>query len=112
MAQSITFKLSVLLLREGETWVAQCLEYDLAAQGKSLAEVKDAFAKTFCGQIMVDLHHAVEPLGSFAQAPKRYWYLFKNAERLADRQHLPIPQEAIPPAYMIRAMADDIRICA
>ena len=111
MAQPLTFKLSVLLMREGEMWVAQCLEYDLAAQGRTLAEVKDAFGKTFCGQIMVDLHHKLEPLSTFSQAPAAYWEKFKHAERLLDRQQLPTPPR-VPPAFMIHAMADDLRICA
>lgn len=110
--QPLTFKLSILLLRENDRWIAQCLEYDIAAQGRTLAEVKETFAKTFTGQVLVDLQHNIQPLGTFGQAPREYWEKFKLAERLADRQPLLIPQEALPPAYMIHAMADDLRISA
>lgn len=108
MTRPLSFNVSVLLLREGENWVAQCLQYDIAAQGKSIPEVKNAFARTFCGQIMVDLHHGVDPLASFREAPAEYWERFKHAERLADRQPLPVRQALFP----IHAEVDDLRIAA
>lgn len=110
--KTLDFKLSVLLLREGDTWVAQCLEYDIAAQGKTIPAVKEAFARTFAGQVFVDLHHQAEPLCGFSQAPREYWDQFQRAERLADRQPIFIPTESLPPAFMVHAMADDLRIAA
>lgn len=91
IVKTLDFKLSVLLLLEGDTWVAQCLEYDIAAQGKTIPAAKEAFARTFAGQVFVDLHHSVEPLCGFSQAPAVYWEQFKKGERLADRQPIFIP---------------------
>ena len=108
--KTINFRFSVLLLREGDGWVAQCLEYDLAAQGKTIADAKEAFAKTFAGQIAVDVHHNQEPLATFGPAPRAYWEKFKVAERLVDRQ--PILGTDCLPAFMINAMADDLRVSA
>ena len=110
--ETLDFKLSVLLLREGETWVAQCLEYDIAAQGKTIAEAKAAFALTFSGQVCVDLHQQVKPLSGFSQAPAEYWTRFNKSERLANGQPIYIPEGSIPPAFMIHAMADDLRVGA
>lgn len=110
--QTLDFKLSVLLRREVEGWIAQCLEYDIAAQGKTIAEAKAAFARTFAGQIFVDLHHGVPPLAGFTQAPPEYWKDFKMAERLADRQPIYIPTDKVSPAVTIRAAAEDLRIAA
>ena len=75
--ETLDFKLSVLLLKEDEMWVAQCLQYDIAAQGKTITEAKAAFARTFAGQVCVDLHHKVKPLSEFSQAPAEYWTRFK-----------------------------------
>lgn len=104
------FKLSVLLVREGDTWVAQCLQYDIAAQGKTIADAKAAFAHTFAGQVCVDLHHSVKPMSGFQPAPKEYWDRFLSGERLVDRQPIYIP--SVPPAFMIHAMADEYRVAA
>ena len=109
---TLDFKLSVLLLREGEVWVAQCLDHDIAAQGRTIAEAKEAFARTFAGQVAVDLYNKVAPLKGFAPAPAMYWDKFKQGERLLDRQTLFVPPDSLPPAFMIHAMADDLRISA
>ena len=52
-------------MREADYWVAQCLEHDIAAQGKTLPEVEDAFRKTVVGQIVLDLRKGREPLDSY-----------------------------------------------
>lgn len=101
----LEFKLSVLLFRGSEMWVAQCLDYDIAAQGKTITEAKEAFALTFAGQVFVDLHHGVAPLAGFAQAPREYWDRFKTGERLADRQPIFIPNDT-----NVRASAEDLRV--
>ena len=104
---------SVLLFREEDTWIAQGLEYDIAASGNSLATAKEAFAKTFAGQVVVDLSNGDQPLSGFAKAPKNFWDLFSVAERLVGRHPIFVPDVPnLPPAHMIRAMADDLRISA
>lgn len=104
-----TFEVSVLFIREGEYWVAQCLEFDIAAQGLTIAEAKNAFELTFVSQIIVDLHHNEEPLAKIPHAPAAYWQRFKKAERLDDRIQLYVP-ENVPPAYIIDAVANDLRV--
>ena len=78
--RNVEFKLNVLLLREGEMWIAQCLDYDIAAQGRTIAAAKQAFAHTFAGQVLVDVHNNVQPLQGFEQAPPEYWEKFKQAD--------------------------------
>lgn len=93
----------VLLLKEDTVWVAQCLEYDIAAQGPTIAVAKDAFVRTFAAQIAVAFHHRDEPLATFEKAPTYYWNLFNKAECLADPIRIFDPIK-IPPAFMINAM--------
>jgi hypothetical protein len=107
MENSNSFSLSVLLRHEREGWAAQCLEYDIAAQGATLAEAKDALEKAFVGQIVVDLSNGVEPLSAIGKAPLEYWKQFAQAERLADRKPL-----YVPPPFMVRATMEDARIAA
>ncbi len=105
------FSVSVVLLREGERWAAQCLEWDIAAQGKSIPKVMDALEQTFVGQVIVDLRAGKQPLEGIPQAPRFYWNAFKDAPRLEDRRPFYLG-ENVPPAFMIRAAADDMRIAA
>lgn len=92
----------VLLLKEDAVWVAQCLEYDIAAQGTTVTEAKDAFTRHIAAQIKVALKHGDEPLADFSRAPKYYWDLFSESERLADPIRVSDPE--IPPVFMINAM--------
>ena len=106
-----TFVVSVLLLHEQDNWVAQCLEYDVAAQGRTIAEAKAAFERTFVGQILVDVKNNSRPLEGIGQAPGVYWNKFSQGERLTDRKPFYLP-DGIPPTYMIAAVASDLRISA
>lgn len=106
-----TLTVSVLLLHEEGGWVAQCLEVDVAAQGKTIAEAKSALERTFVGQIVLDLKNGRQPLEAIGPAPGEYWEMFNRGERLADRQPFYVPP-GLPPAYMISAAAAETRINA
>ena len=110
----IKFSVSILLRKEGvggqSGWVAQCLEYDIAAQGETIAEAKTALEKTFVGQIVVDIAHNKQPLEGIKKAPKEYWNDFKKAEQLADNRRPFYLPETIPPAFVIQAVANDMRV--
>lgn len=45
--------LSVLLLREGDKWAAQCLAHDIAAQGDSIPVAVDAIMRSICAEMDV-----------------------------------------------------------
>ena len=87
------------------------MEYDIAAQAPTIDAAKKAFEQTFVGQIMVDAENGRQPLSGIAQAPPSYWKKFAKAERLADRRPFRLP-EGMPPAFMVAATADDLRIYA
>jgi hypothetical protein len=67
------FYVSVLLHRDGNAWVAQCLEKDLAVQGPSVEEAKNRFLRTLSAQIQDDLLDGREPLSGLPQAPASYF---------------------------------------
>jgi hypothetical protein len=102
-----SFSISVLLRYEAFGWAAQCLEYDIAAQGATLQAAKDALERAFVSQIVVDVTNGKMPLADISPAPAEYWEQFETAEKLADRKPF-----FIPPAYMIRAAAEETRIAA
>jgi len=101
--------LRVIYLRETDYWVAQCLEHDIAAQGKTLSEVEDAFRKTLVGQIVLDLRKGREPLEDIKPAPSIYWRKFREGLRLGVEPNIELPSE-IPPAFMIEGITSETRI--
>jgi hypothetical protein len=101
--------LSVVFIKDQcSNWVAQCLEFDIAAQGKNIKDAQQAFERTFIGQVMLDIHNSRRPLAGIGQAPKEYWDMFGGSERLADRRPFRLPP-GMPPAFMIAA-AQDLRV--
>ena len=102
----VQLALSVLFIKDQcSAWVAQCLQFDIAAQGRSLKDAQKAFERVIHGQIMLDLHQGRQPLAGIKQAPREYWSMFEESERLADHRPLRLP-EGIPPAFMIAASQD------
>lgn len=100
----------VLILREGPMWVAQGLEHDIAAQGRSLTEVKLAFALAFSAQIAVAVARGEDPeafINSFAPAPKYYHERFEKAQQLSEPIQAPEAAD-IPPAFMIDGLTRSI----
>jgi hypothetical protein len=87
-----TIQISGLLLKEASAWVAQGLEYDIAAQGKTIRDAMRAFRRTVVGQMVLDIRNGREPLAAIPKAPDFYWQKYlEEAEPLA-RQPLNLPQ--------------------
>lgn len=83
-----SFAVSVLLHKDGDAWVAQCLEYDLAAQAPTLEDAKKRFLGTLGAQIMMDLRAKRTPLAQLGMAPQRYFEKMVRAEQ--DGPQLPV----------------------
>lgn len=100
--------LSVLLIKDSCGWVAQCLEYDIAGQGKSMDDARYEFERTFVTQIALNLEEGKDAF-AIPAAPKRLQQLFKDAEVLGDHRpnkyRVPLPPElrkSIPEFKMAR----------
>jgi predicted RNase H-like HicB family nuclease len=65
-------ELTVLVCVHDGSWFAQCVEYDLAAQGKTLDDVLYAFEHALNVQIAIDVEHGREPLVDLPPAPERF----------------------------------------
>ena len=72
----------VVILKEGETFVGQCLEHDICAQGGTVDEMLDRLAKT------VELEESERggALGDIEAAPDDYHKMWAASRRFADQQ--------------------------
>lgn len=71
---------SILLIQEDNGWwSAQCLEYDLAAQARSLPDVLYEFEKTLMSHIAVHEDAGIDPFEDLPEAPKEYWEMYNQA---------------------------------
>ena len=114
MPGQFNFELSILIRHEvianASGWVAQCLEYDIAAQGDTISEAMASFRRTFLGQVRVDVAHGRKPLEGIQKAPAEYWAEFSRAEQLMPNTTPFSVPEYTPEPYMIQAVAQDCRV--
>lgn len=101
--------LSVVLFQEGHSWVAQALEYDITAQGKTIPAAEEALKRTLVGQLVVDVKHGLQPFEGIEQAPEQYWKWFEEAKKFEDsRVSLRNPISSSP----FRVKLEDTRVFA
>ena len=110
MTQRFTLDLSILLIHEGDAWVVQCLDYDINAQGETIAEAKKSFERTLRTQVSLDLEAGRDPLSLLEKAPPRYWemYYSEDAQALVVTDDTYFPN--VPPAFVIRAITQGERV--
>lgn len=63
----------VRILKENEAFVAQCLEYDITAQGDTPVRALERWRLTAMGQVALDKKYSKEPLSDIPCAPIFYW---------------------------------------
>jgi hypothetical protein len=105
----ITLRVVFLFEREANAWIAQCLEYDIAAQGKSLHDVEQAFERTVVGQIMLDIRKGRDPFEGIRPAPRFYWHKFNEGYRLGVEPTIDLPRST-PPAFLIEQIRQESRV--
>jgi hypothetical protein len=69
-----------VVFREGEWWVAQCLEHDLVGLAGSLEELPGELRRQLRAQIEISLEAGVEPFAELPAAPARFWKMYEAAE--------------------------------
>ena len=113
MRKPKTIPLRVVLTLDRETvqWVARCVEYDIAASGRTLPDAQRAFVGVFIAQLIADVTAGRQPLEGVPVAPSEIAHRFEAGQRLGDRgKPLEIPRSMLPPDYMIDASLQEMRV--
>jgi len=71
--------INILLLPESKAWVAQCLEFNVAARGESPEDAQDSLFQVLIAQISLDLFRRRRPFQENRPAPEWYQQAFKSA---------------------------------
>ncbi|MDA8031775.1 MAG: hypothetical protein MPJ22_06300 [Pirellulales bacterium] len=103
--------LNVIALREGDHWIAQCLEYDIVAQSRSLERLPNSFVLAFASHLAVRAHHDQDPFEGVPEAPVKYWKMFADAKLRIESMSPPLPSsEGVSPGSIpilnVRAVTD------
>ncbi|HXG69971.1 MAG TPA: hypothetical protein VNJ04_05080 [Gemmatimonadaceae bacterium] len=68
----------VLYIQSSAGWYAQCLEYDVAAQGRSQDEAERSFLATWSLQAQIDRENGEPPFSTLGRAPAKYFEMAKG----------------------------------
>jgi hypothetical protein len=99
--------ISILLSNEGGTYIAQCLEWDIAAQDQTPTKALQAFEVVFWARIMRDVEKGRGILENVESAPDELWDQFRSGMPLRN------PYPLKPPASVrVRVEATEIRLAA
>lgn len=110
-ARQIEYKLDVLFLKEGEVWVGQCLQHDIAAQGENLRDCVRALSSVLLGRVRAVSEGLIDhPFADIPPAPERYWERYRKAVKLSPEESPFQKPEGIPPAFMIQASNLELRV--
>lgn len=79
----------VVVFQDGDRVCAQCLEYDIAAQGETLDDCLYALDRLIAGHIAISIEHGLVPLHDVKPAPQRFWDWFEHSK-------IPLPASRFP----------------
>lgn len=72
-------QISAVLFQEDGWWVGQCLQYDIAAQAKTLPQLHSEMARALVGHAVACLTEGLQPFDCLDPAPQKYWVMFGEA---------------------------------
>lgn len=94
--------LRVIVLIEGEHYVAQCLDYDIAVQAHDAKTLLRLLTLNLVTRITRAKATGAAPFEGLKAAPARYWEIFDKAPMQADQLGLPAGLPGPAPRFSIR----------
>jgi len=70
-----------VLFQEADSWCAQCLEHDIAAEASTLEALKTELEQVLAVQAELSLERGQEPYSSLPRAPAKYFAMYEALER-------------------------------
>jgi len=68
-----------IAIHRGEWWVAQCLEYDIATQARSLDDLMVELEQILAGYLEVGRKEGRDLFAGIPKAPRRFWEMYERA---------------------------------
>lgn len=80
MKKKYFFNFNLLLFKEDEFWIAQGINKDITAQGKSIDNAINSFKNICINQMILDFEDKKEPLSDIPEAPREFIEIFNKSE--------------------------------
>lgn len=79
MANADPIQVRIVAYQDGDMWVAQCLEYDIATQAPDMDTLVARMDDTLCAEAMYTREHYGETFAGLDPAPDVFQALFAGA---------------------------------
>lgn len=71
-------QIRVILIQDGETWMAQCLEHDIGAQAKDLDTLQSLLTVAIQAEMNESIRRHGKPFAGIEPAPKSFFDLWEK----------------------------------
>jgi len=88
-------------------WCAQCLEYDLVAQARTITELHYELERVLVTHVVASLELGREPFAGLGPAPQQFWDMYQQAELSLSSKRLPF---RVPHPAAVPLIVPDLRI--
>jgi hypothetical protein len=105
-------RINILIFQEAGGWVAQCLQYDVAAQAETVPDLFREILRALASHVTLNIERGRAPFADLGEAPDKFWIMYGEASPIdesntIDRERnvprsepLPeIPRAPIDPHY-------------
>ncbi|MFA5957304.1 type II toxin-antitoxin system HicB family antitoxin [Hyphomicrobium sp.] len=84
--------INVVAFKEAGGWVAQCLQYDIAAQADTYEDLRRELQEIVISHIIVDAELGREAFSGLPEAPSKFWTMYGEGRPSDD--DLPIAEQS------------------
>ena len=78
------YRIRAVIFKEGEHWIAKCLEYGYVFQTRRLEDVPRELRRCLTWQILISLEMGIQPFDGFKPASRKYWEMYERAAPLEE----------------------------
>lgn len=113
-ANERAFHISAILFEEGDWWSAQCLEYDIAAQARTLNDLLYELERVLVSHLSIAEQLGRKPFEGLDPAPQKFWELYQKSRARVETEGSPfrLPKAvAYPPLSPHLKIADSRENC-
>ena len=98
-------RLRFVVIQEGDWLSAQCLEYDIATQARTLEDLAYELQRMIVGHVATSKKLDKEPFEGLPRAPQKFWDMF-------ERSKLPLsaPRISFKPSFPFKIPAPELRV--
>lgn len=86
------YEVSAILFEEGDWWSAQCLEYDIAAQARTLSDLLYEVERVLVSHLCIAEELGRKPFEGLEPAPQKFWDMYQKAHAREGCDYVRKPQ--------------------